>query len=655
MAEKVVLEVEVKSAKASKDIKKVGDGSKGAAVQTTLLSGAMNGVRTAMIAAKATSKLLFGSIKAGLISTGIGAFVVIIGSLMSYLMNTKAGAEKLEQVLAGIGAAISVLTDRISMIGGAIAKVFSGDFAGAAADVKGALSGIGDEIIEEANAAMRLKQELQALTDATRDFGLEKAQTRQEIEKAMLITVDETKTNEEKLAALQRALVLEEKTTEKSLELQRRRVAAVEEEVSLGESLEEDFQRLTDEKIRLIDLETASIKMKKKVSTQVLTFERKIESERLATIKAASDARKKIRETEAKDRKKLAKEVADAEVKLTNETVAIQQELYYRGLKTAEEVELAKLFTARQKNEKEIQMSKASDLAKFTASSNAETKYQDDKAVIVKKYQDLADLGAQKAADKLLLIQQENGLLLIEDLNLRALEQIEQERVREINGLSDKENTADMKAAINKKYNLKVQAQNKATSDAERKLGLGDLAAIGGMFGQAASMQTKGTKGWKKNKIAEARIGSIMGAMSAFNSMASIPFVGVPLGIIAAGMALQQGQKQVEQINATEIPKMAKGGVVGGYGNGTSDSVDAKLSRGEVVINAKSAKMFRGALSSMNVAGGGVGFARGGATSEDVGGAIAGLSTEPVQAFVLTDSLTDSQDKLAAIRRRSNI
>ena len=155
MAEKVILEVEVKSGKASKDIKKVGDGSKAAAKETTLLSGAMAAFRTGMIAAKATSKLLFGSIKAGLISTGLGAFVVIIGSLFSMLMNTKAGAEKLEQVMAAVGAAISVITDRISAIGGAIVKVFSGDFVGAAKDVKGALTGIGHEIAEEASAAMR--------------------------------------------------------------------------------------------------------------------------------------------------------------------------------------------------------------------------------------------------------------------------------------------------------------------------------------------------------------------------------------------------------------------------------------------------------------------------------------------------------------------
>ena len=581
MAEKVVLEVEVKSAKAGKDIKKVGDGSKAAATQTTLLSGAMNGVRTAMIAMKATSKVLFGSIKAGLISTGIGAFIVIIGSLASYLVNTKAGAEKLEQVLAGVGAAISVLTDRISMIGGAILKVFSGDFKGAANDVKGALDGIADEIIAEASAAARLKGELQGITDATRDFNLQKAKTNQEIEKALLITVDETKTNEEKLEALQRALALEEKTTEQQLELQRRRVAAIEEEVSLGESLEEDFEKLNNEKIRLIDLETASIKMKKKVSTQVNAFEKRILGEELARQKVRTDAAALV--TKAKE------EEAAKQLVIDNKALA------------------------------------------------------DKEALLLSE------------GERLLLIQQENAVAFTEDALERANMQLEFDRERALAGVADTEHTEALKAEINKKYNKKKQAQNKVTSEAERKLNSGDLASVGSMLGGVADLQNEGSDAWKVTKIAEARINTFIGAQAAFNSVIAIPVVGQVLAPIAAGIAILAGQRQVDAINATEIPKMARGGVVGGYGNGTSDSVNAKLSRGEVVINAKSAKMFRGALSNMNVAGGGVGFARGGATTEDTGESIAGLSTAPIKAYVLTDSLTDSQAKLAKIRRRSKL
>tara|TARA_B110000858_G_scaffold26555_1_gene27690 strand:- start:2474 stop:4219 length:1746 start_codon:yes stop_codon:yes gene_type:complete len=581
MAEKIILEVEVKSAKAGKDIKKVGDGSKAAATQTTLLSGAMNGVRTAMIAMKATSKLLFGSIKAGLISTGIGAFVVIIGSLITYLTNTKAGAEKLEQVMAGVGAAISVLTDRISMIGGAIAKVFSGDFKGAANDVKGALSGIADEIVSEANAASRLKAELQGVADATREFNIEKAQTNQEIAKALLLAEDETKSNEERLQGLKDALALEEQTTEKQLELQRRRVAAVEEEVGLGQSMAEDLDKLNDEKIRLIELETASIKQKKKVVTQVNAFELDIANQEKARQKVRTDA-------------------AKAETKVKEEEAAKQLAI-------------------------------------------------DEKAIADKEALLLSE------GERLLLIQQENAVLFTEDALERANIQLEFDRERALAGVADTEHTEALKAEINKKFNKKKQDQNKVTSEAERKLNTGDLASVGSMLGSIAGLQNEGTDAWKTTKIAEARINTFIGAQGAFNSMIGIPVVGQILAPIAAGIAILAGQKQVDAINATEIPKMARGGVVGGYGNGTSDSVNAKLSRGEIVINAKSAKMFRGALSNMNVAGGGVGFARGGATTEASGDGLAGLSTAPINAFVLTDSMSDSQSKLAKIRRRSKL
>ena len=640
MAEKVILEVEVKSAKAGKDIKKVGDGSKAAAKETTLLSAAMNSVRKAMVVMRTTSKLLFGSIKAGLISTGIGAFVVIIGSLLSYLTNTKAGAEKLEQVLAGVGAAISVLTDRISKIGGAIAKVFSGDFKGAAKDLTGVLSGVGDEIEREFNQAIELKRIFQEITDNERDFRKERAITNQQIAEARLIAEDETKSLEERTEALQKANDLELQTTEKALELQERKTEAKRQEVALGESLAEDLDALAAEEVKLIDLQTQSFKTRKRLATAI------------ETLRVEARAKQKAR---ADERKKELKEIADAEIKLNNKTVAIQQELYYRGLKTKEEVEQAKLFTALQKQEKEIEASKAGEEAKFKALNALATKYADDKQAITDKYDTLEEEAEKVSADKILEMQQNLSVLLIEDLDERALAQIEIDRKRELLSVEDMANSAGLKEAINKKYNQKVQAQNKATSDAERKLGIGDLAAAGSVLGSLSDLQEEGTAGWKMTKIAEARINTFTSASSAYSAMAGIPVVGPGLGVIAAAAAILAGQKQVDAINATEIPKMARGGVVGGYGSGTSDSVNAKLSRGEVVINAKSAKMFRGALSNINVAGGGVGFARGGATTEDTGEDIPGLSPAPIKAYVLTDSISDSQAKLAKIRRRSKL
>ena len=178
-----------------------------------------------------------------------------------------------------------------------------------------------------------------------------------------------------------------------------------------------------------------------------------------------------------------------------------------------------------------------------------------------------------------------------------------------------------------------------------------DLDATAGMLSSAAALQKEGTAGWKATKIAETVVSTYSAAQKAYESMVGIPFVGTTLGAIAAGIAVAAGLKQVQTIKRTQIPGMATGGMVGGYGSGTSDSVNARLSKGESVINAKSTRMFKPLLSSINQAGGGVGFADGGTL--DTGSA--GMTTGIVKAFVVADEMTNEQDRLTNIRRKATI
>ena len=147
----------------------------------------LNGVKAGFVSAGKSAKLMFGSIKAGLISTGIGAFVVLIGSLLTFFTKTKKGAELLEVAFAGIGAAINVITDRVSKFGGAIVKLFSGNVKGALTDVKGAFTGIGTEIANDTKNAIALKQAFIELRDAERALNVETAQRRADIEELKLI------------------------------------------------------------------------------------------------------------------------------------------------------------------------------------------------------------------------------------------------------------------------------------------------------------------------------------------------------------------------------------------------------------------------------------------------------------------------------------
>ena len=177
-----------------------------------------------------------------------------------------------------------------------------------------------------------------------------------------------------------------------------------------------------------------------------------------------------------------------------------------------------------------------------------------------------------------------------------------------------------------------------------------DLDATAGMLSSAAALQKEGTAGWKATKIAETVVSTYSAAQKAYESMVGIPIIGTTLGAIAAGIAIAAGLKQVQTIKSTPIA-MATGGMVGGYGSGTSDSVNARLSKGESVINAKSTRMFKPLLSSINQAGGGVGFADGGTL--DTGSA--GMTTGIVKAFVVADEMTNEQDRLTNIRRKASI
>ena len=205
-----------------------------------------------------------------------------------------------------------------------------------------------------------------------------------------------------------------------------------------------------------------------------------------------------------------------------------------------------------------------------------------------------------------------------------------------------------------KKAGMDTVALEEQKSEAIRKIKSAqlqaDLDATAGMLSSAAALQKEGTAGWKATKIAETIVSTYSAAQKAFESMAGIPIIGTTLGAIAAGIAVAAGLKQVQTIKNTKIP-MATGGMVGGYGSGTSDSVDARLSKGESVINAKSTRMFKPLLSSINQAGGGVGFADGGTL--DTGSA--GMTTGVVKAFVVADEMTNEQDRLTNIRRKASI
>tara|TARA_R100000900_G_scaffold63857_1_gene51185 strand:- start:1516 stop:3117 length:1602 start_codon:yes stop_codon:yes gene_type:complete len=328
----------------------VAKDTKNAAAEFKVMGVSLNGIKKGFASAATTAKGMFGSIKAGIISSGVGAFVVLVGSLIAYFKSTKDGAEKLERAMAGFGAVISVITDRLSGFGEVIVSAFENPqqaiadlweaiktnllnrvqgiidaFGYLGKTIQSALSfdwdemkenaagfgesivqvatgvddltgkmaagfkSLGEEINNDVAAAMKLKKLTQELRDEEREFNKVRAQTRQEIQKARLDALDESKTAEERLAALQKANELELKTTEDVLEMQRRKIEIQKETMALSENMAEDLDELANLEVELINLQTSSFQTQKRLATEMETLTNEIAANKKAKEKEEAD------------------------------------------------------------------------------------------------------------------------------------------------------------------------------------------------------------------------------------------------------------------------------------------------------------------------------------------------------------------------------
>jgi len=67
----------------------------------------------------------FKTLRAAIISTGIGALAIALVSLATFFTKTQRGAEMLEKAQAGLGAAFAVITDKVSVLGEGLINLFN--------------------------------------------------------------------------------------------------------------------------------------------------------------------------------------------------------------------------------------------------------------------------------------------------------------------------------------------------------------------------------------------------------------------------------------------------------------------------------------------------------------------------------------------------
>lgn len=289
-----------------------------------LVSGFKNGVKGIKQGITAMK-----SLKVAIASTGIGALIILLGSVITYFSKTQRGADLLSRAMKGVGAFVDVLTDRFSAFGELVVGVFKnpqqalkdfgnlikqniqnriegmlelipamgkaislalkGQFVEAGKTAVNAMGkvtlgvesvtdatqkliegtkGIINEINEETRAAIKLEKAQQALEDREISMIKTRATTRRDVEAARLIAADQSKTTQERADALQRAIDLEKKLSEEEIAIAKERARIITEQNALGESSRDDLRAQAEAEAKIIELEAQrDAKLKELVGT----------------------------------------------------------------------------------------------------------------------------------------------------------------------------------------------------------------------------------------------------------------------------------------------------------------------------------------------------------------------------------------------------
>ena len=228
------------------------------------------------------SQSAFGKMKAGVSKLGIAFKALGIGLIVAAFVKLKdifsgniETARQFERISARLSAAFDVIRDRAEdFIKSLIAlknpfKAFKDAFTGTTAEIK-----------EETKAVDELTIALQKVRDEEREMVIERAKANKIIAESRLLAEDETRTIEERLVALKRAVAEEQRVAQMELDTQQKKVDALQEIIDLGKSSEEDMQNLANERARLIDLQTSSTQRQLRVTREVNTMERELLAER---------------------------------------------------------------------------------------------------------------------------------------------------------------------------------------------------------------------------------------------------------------------------------------------------------------------------------------------------------------------------------------
>lgn len=245
----------------------------------------------------------------------ITAIVGALALLYKAFTNTFEGAEKVEQIFAGIKAAAQALLDNIGHVASAIAKVFSFDFSGAVAEIKQ----VGDAVADAYNAMADLTKKAQELHKEQLQNDLEQAERQKKLAVLRSQAQDEDVPVAKRKAALKELLAASEENAKQDVDLAKRTTAN-----KLAQlTLEKDGAKKNQDEINKLKID--QIHVETDAANEVRLIRRSLTQ---ATKQELADE-KAARDKAAEDNKKRRQELVD----FINRLNKIQQENDLAGIK----------------------------------------------------------------------------------------------------------------------------------------------------------------------------------------------------------------------------------------------------------------------------------------------------------------------------------
>ena len=539
----------------------------------------------------------------------LGALVSIIQKVIQNLKSSEASMQAVTVAMAPLNAAGRLFQKTMQALGNGIAKV--AERLGKWAEKLGLVT-------EEMKVEQQLVKDEIALQMREREVMEQNAESQLKISQLKAKAADKsTYSAKERLAFLQEALAEEDAIAKRELETAQERLRILEEQSKRAENSKEENDALAQARVEALRAEQAYFDKSRELTAQMVEAKRAIAAED----KAAADARKAAADAE----------IAAAEAQLQ---ALVQAEEHALDIKTRE-IE-ARLKLVEEGSLKEYQLQQELLEAQLEA--------------------DLRRLEAEEGTDELIKLRREEYL--------QDMAQLDEEWEAETMAIADEILQQGLEAIFAEQEarkqafdEMKAQEQEKQQLAEDTAMAFANVAgSIAGMLQSFGEENRELAKMAKVLALAQIAIETGVATAKGISSAMSIGFpqnlaaIATTIAAVIAGMT--------SAISTVKSAKFATGGYVSGPGTGTSDSIPARLSNGESVINAKSTAMFGPLLSSLNQAGGGIAFnpATGGQREgyEFLASAVA-AGMKSVSIRMGLDEITRVQDRVNVIKEVSTI